>query len=126
MPKFTKFSGSEIISTIEYISRFLAQCGEASAEEPLLVRFFPLSLSGSAFTGFASLPPNSISGWADLEKKFHKYFFAGVTEMKLTDLTTIRQRAGESVTDYIQRFRDVRSRCYSLNLTDQQLTELAF
>ena len=46
--------------------------------------------------------------------------------MKLTDLTAIRQRAGESVTDYIQRFRDVRSRCYSLNLTDQQLAELAF
>ena len=65
---FTKFSGSENISTIEHISWFLVQCGEASAEDPLLVRFFPLSLSGSAFTWFASLPPNSISGWANLKK----------------------------------------------------------
>ena len=46
--------------------------------------------------------------------------------MKLSDLTTIRQRHDESVQDYIQRFRDMRNRCYSLALTDSQLADLAF
>ena len=62
---------------------------------------FPLSLFGLAFAWFSSLPPNSILIWADLEKQFHKYFFAGVHEMKLTDLTEVRQRIDEPVSNYI-------------------------
>ena len=46
--------------------------------------------------------------------------------MKLMDLTDVRQRNDEPVTDYIQRFRDVRSRCFSLSLNDGQLADLAF
>lgn len=109
VPDFSKFSGQDDVSTIEHVGQFLAQCGEAACEEALRVRFFPLSLSRSAFTWFASLLPNSIQGWADPEKQFHKYFFAGMHEMKLTDLTTVRQRNDESVSDYVQRFCDIRS-----------------
>jgi hypothetical protein len=64
--------------------------------------------------------------WADLEKQFHKYLFARVQEMKLTDLTTLKQRNGEPVPYFIQRFKDIRSRCYSLSLSDSQLAELSF
>ena len=46
--------------------------------------------------------------------------------MKITDLTMIKQRNVEAVTDYIQRFRDIRSRCFSLFLNDNRLAELAF
>lgn len=46
--------------------------------------------------------------------------------MRLTDLTALRQRNNESVPEFIQRFCDVRSRCYSLNLSDGQLAGLAF
>ena len=31
---------------------------------------------------------NSIANWADLEKKFHTYFYTGTGEKKITDLTT--------------------------------------
>jgi hypothetical protein len=61
-----------------------------------------------------------------LEKQFHKYFFAGLHEMRLTDLTALNQRNDESVHDYTQRFHDIRSRCYSLSLSDGQLDELVF
>lgn len=111
---------------IEHVGQFLAQCGEAACEEALRVRFFPLSLSGSAFTWLASLPQGSISGWADLEKKLHKYFFVGIHEMRLTDLTLLRQRNNESFSDFIHRLRDVRSRYYGISLTDGQMKELAF
>nr|BAI39940.1 hypothetical protein [Oryza sativa Indica Group] len=45
----------------------------------------------------------------------------GVHEMKLSDLTTIKQRHDEPVHEYIQRFREMRNKCYSLSLTDAQL-----
>ena len=111
---------------VEHISYFLIQSGDASAVDALRIRLFRLSLSGSAFAWFSSLPPNTIITWADLEKQFHRYFFEGVHKMKLTDLTTVRQRNEEPITDYIQRFRDVRSRCFNLSLSDGQLADLAF
>jgi hypothetical protein len=114
------------MSTYEHVSQFLAQCGEASAIDALRVRLFPLSLSGSTFTRFSSLPYNSVQSWANLEKQFHKYFYSANHEMKLSDLTAIMQRHDESVPDYIQRFKDMRNRYYSLGLTDSQLADIAF
>nr|ABA98801.1 retrotransposon protein, putative, unclassified [Oryza sativa Japonica Group] len=84
------------------------------------------SLILSAFTWFSSLPCGSISSWADLVKQFHIYFYSGVHEMKLSDLTAIKQRHDEPVHEYIQRFREMRNNCFSLSLTDAQLADLAF
>ena len=126
VPDFSKFSGQDGVSTYEHISRFLAQCGEASTVDALRVRLFRLSLSGSAFTWFSSLPYGSINSWVDLEKQFHSYFYSGVHEMKLSDLTAIKQRHNEPVHEYIQRFREMRNKCFSLSLTDSQLADLAF
>ena len=75
--EFAKFTGQDSTSTIEHISRYLTQLGEASVEDAHRVCFFSLSLSGPAFTWFSSLPVNSIANWADLEKKFHTYFYTG-------------------------------------------------
>ena len=63
---------------------------------------------------------------ADLEKQFQQFFYSGIEEMKLTDLTNLRQRNDESVATFIQRFRDVKNRCFSLVLFHQQLAEVAF
>ena len=49
-----------------------------------------------------------------------------MTELKLTNLTSLRQRNDESVAAFIQWFRDVKNRCYSLVLFDQQLADAAF
>jgi hypothetical protein len=81
VPDFLKFSRQDNVSTYEHVSRFLAQCGEASAVDALRVILFPLSLSGSTFTWFSSLPYNSVHGWANLEKQFHSYFYSGNHEM---------------------------------------------
>nr|ABF96791.1 retrotransposon protein, putative, unclassified, expressed [Oryza sativa Japonica Group] len=117
---FSKFSRQDSTSAYEHVSRFLAQCGEASAVDALRVRLFRLSLSGSAFTWFSSLPYGSINSWANLEKHFHSYFYSGVHEMKLSDLTAIKQRHDEPVHEYIQRFREMSNKCYNLSLTDAQ------
>jgi len=69
---FIMFSGQENKTTVEHISRFLIQCGDASEVDALRIRLFSLSLSGSPFVWFISLPPNSIIILANLEKQFHK------------------------------------------------------
>ena len=83
-------------------------------------------MSRSEFTWFISLPPNSIITWANIEKQFHKYFFAGVHGKKLTNLVKLRQRNDESVESFVQMLRDVNIKCYSLVLDDRQLSDLAF
>jgi hypothetical protein len=40
LPEFTKFNGSEGSSSIEHLSRYLAQLGMISVSDPLRVRFF--------------------------------------------------------------------------------------
>ena len=126
LPDFTKFSRQGEVSTVEHINRFIMQCGEAAQNDALKVLLFSMSLSGSAFTWFTTLPANSILFWADLEKQFHQFFYSGVCDMKLANLTNLRQRNNESVAAFIQRFRDAKNHCYSLVLSDQQLAEVAF
>jgi hypothetical protein len=63
---------------------------------------FPLLLSGTTFTWFTSLTPNSIFIWTQLEENFHKYFYSGDTELRLSHLTAIKQKHNEHAADYIR------------------------
>jgi hypothetical protein len=56
------------------VSQYLAQLGEESSIEALRVRLFSLSLIGTTFAWFSSLPAHSIYGWEPLEQKFHEHF----------------------------------------------------
>ena len=85
-----------------------------------------MSLSGAAFTWFISLPPNSVFTFADLEQKFHDYFFSGETELKLSHLTSVKQKIHEGVAEYIRRFRDTKNQCYNLIISKKDLAEFAF
>ena len=120
---FTKFSRQDDTSTMEHVNRFIIQCGEAANRDELRVRLLSSSLSGSAFTWFISLPPNSVITWAD---QFYKYFFSRVHDKKITDLVKLKQRNDESVESFVQRIREVKNKCYSLVLDDRQLADLAF
>jgi hypothetical protein len=65
--RFHKVLWQDDTSTVEHIAQYLMQLGEASANEAFRVRYFPLSLTGLAFTWFAYLPAQSISTLKDLE-----------------------------------------------------------
>jgi hypothetical protein len=124
--EFSKFSGEDGKTTLEHVGQFILQCGEASANDALKLRMFLLSLSGTAFTWFTSLAPNSIFTWAQLEQKFYEYFYYGDTELRLSHLTAIKQKHNESATEYIRRSRDTRNRCFNLNISDKDLAYLAY
>jgi hypothetical protein len=72
VPEVSKFSGKASKTTLEHVSQFILQRGEASANDVLKLRMFPLSLSDTTFTWFTSLTPNFIFTWAQLEQKFHE------------------------------------------------------
>jgi hypothetical protein len=82
VPEFAKFSGKDGKTTLEHVGQFILQCGKASANDVLKLRMFPLSLSDTIFTRFTSLAPNSIFTWAQLEQKFHEYFYYGNTKLR--------------------------------------------
>jgi hypothetical protein len=126
IPEFAKFLGDQGKNTHEHIGQFLAQLRELADTEAFRVRLFSLSLTGTAFAWYATLPPNSILSWGDLEQKFHDHFFSGDYELELVDSVALRQEKDESVSDYIRRFRDMRNQYFQIYLTDKQLAGIAF
>jgi hypothetical protein len=60
-----------------------------------------------------------------LEQKFHAHYFIGSNEKKLIDLTILRQKNNETPMEFIKRFRETKSMCFSLNLPDDQLAGMA-
>jgi hypothetical protein len=90
------------------------------------IRLVPLSLSGMAFSLFTSLMPNSIDVWPTMEQKFHNYFYNGEVELRLSDFTTVGHRHGETVPEYLKRFRETRNRCYELTIGEKDHADLAF
>jgi hypothetical protein len=97
-----------------------------SSVEALCVRLFSLSLTGTAFAWFSSVPAYSIYGWEPLEQKFHEHFYSGTSEAKLADLTSVRQTHDESVLDYFKRFKETKNRCFNLTISKKDLADLAF
>jgi hypothetical protein len=61
------------------------------------IRIFLLSLTRVGFNWFSSLPLNSIDSWVSLEQKFHDYFYNGEVELRLSDLTSVRQKYIETI-----------------------------
>ena len=88
------------------------------------MRLFPLSLTGTTFSWFSSLPHGSIRLWSQLEQKFHDHFYSGDNELKLSHLTLVKQKHDESVSDYVKRFRETKNRCFSLVITERDLANL--
>ena len=123
---FSKFSGNDSTTTIEHVSRYLAQLGPAASADHMKIRLFSLSLTEPAFVWYTTLALGSIITWKQLEEQFHAHFFIGSNEATLTDLANNRQLDGESVSQYIQRFCEIKNRCYLLQLSERNLAELAY
>jgi hypothetical protein len=80
-----------------------------SVSDPLRVRFFLQSLTGPAFGWYTSLGPDSIRTWKQLEEQFHIQYHSEAVEAGIADLAQVHQKRGETVAEYIQRFREVKN-----------------
>ncbi|KAK1663793.1 hypothetical protein QYE76_051952 [Lolium multiflorum] len=63
--------------------------------------------------------------WKQLEERFHEQYHSEASEAGIADLAQVRQKRGETVAEYIQRFRTVRNRCYSVHVSEKEAVELA-
>lgn len=96
LPEFTKFNGSEGASSIKHITRYLTQLGTISVWDPLRVRFFALSLIGSAFAWYTSIGADSIQAWKHLEDQFHIQYHSEVAKAGIAELAQVWQKRGET------------------------------
>jgi hypothetical protein len=126
VPDFSKFNGDDTKTTYEHIGQFLAQVNDLGITDVHRIRLFPLSLSATAFSWFTSLASGSIEMWPMLEQRFHEYFYNREVELRLSDLTTIRQKYNETSSEYIRWFRETRNKCYNLTIGGKYLADLAF
>jgi hypothetical protein len=126
VPDLAKFTGDDDKTTYEHIGQFLAQVNDVGITDVHKIRMFPLSLTGVAFNWSTSLPPNSIDSWVSLEQKFHDYFYSGEVELRISDLTSLRQKYTKTISDYLRQFREVRNRCYNLTTAEKNLADPTF
>ncbi|CAJ2657404.1 unnamed protein product [Trifolium pratense] len=124
VPKYTKFAGDTNESTVEHIARYLAESGNLANNENLRMKYFPNSLTKNAFTWFTTLPPNLIHSWAQLERIFHEQFYMGQTKISLKELASVKRNNQESIDDYLNRFRLLKSRCFT-QVPEHELVEMA-
>jgi hypothetical protein len=66
-----------------------------------------------------------IRTWKQLEDQFHIQYHSEAVEAGIADLAQVRQKRGETMAEYIQRFREVKNRCYSINISEKEAVELA-
>nr|KYP64189.1 hypothetical protein KK1_018779 [Cajanus cajan] len=123
VPKFSKFAGELGESSVEHIARYLVKCGDLVSNEHLKMKYFPSSLTKHAFTWFTTLQPNSIITWTQLERSFHDHFFRGEMKVSIVDLMNVKRQHNESLDDYLNRFRQLKSRCYT-NILEHELVKI--
>jgi hypothetical protein len=93
VPNFYEFSGEGSKTAVEHTRLYLAQLGNAGREDYMRIRNFPLSLTGTAFAWFTSLPECIVGSWIELEELFYEYF--GKTNVKKP--ITIRSSAKQGL-----------------------------
>ncbi|CAB4269365.1 unnamed protein product [Prunus armeniaca] len=121
-PKFKLFEG--VAEPIEHIYHFQQQMVLESEDEALLCKLFPSSLSRSALTWFRQLKPKSIGSFNELCEAFISQYVCNQRRKKdITALFSIKQKAGESLKDYLKRFKEEIS---TLETYDSHTVSLAF
>jgi hypothetical protein len=55
----------------------------------------------------------------------HIHCHSEAAKAGITNLTQVRQKRGETIAEYIQRFREVKNSCYSTRITEKEAVELA-
>jgi len=88
------------------------------------LKFFPNSLTKNAFIWFTTLAPHSIQHWTQLESLFYEQFYIGQSKISLKELESVRRQSTDSVEDYLNRFRLLKTRCFT-QVPEHELVEMA-
>ena len=81
------------------------------------------TIKGVTFEWFIKLPAGSVKTWADLEKLFLARFFEDDTEISVSTLLAAKQKKGESIKTFVERFPSI-ALCYPNGMTQSTLVEM--
>src|SRR5438270_2487401 len=103
VPTLHSFDGTKLAS--QHVYHFKSLTGSVSNSEAVMTRLFIGTLQGVAFEWFKRLRPGSIKSWSDVERKFLHRFPDCDVEVSSFSLASTKQKDGEPIRDYIERFR---------------------
>jgi hypothetical protein len=121
-PNFAKFKGTG--DPVQHVNHFVATCGDIAHNQSLLLRQFSRSLEGIAFTWYAEQRPGTFLTWNQMKTAFMDRFGFGITDkITLRQLSEIKPNQGESISRFIQRWRNQSIKCEQ-QLNQDQAVEL--
>jgi len=101
----------------DHVNIYKTQMSLYTSDSSVLCRVFPTSLKGGALSWFTRLLPNSVDCFKTLLSKFGTQFATSrpyyLTSIALID---IRQKKGESLQTFMERFGKLSSKIRNLNL----------
>nr|GEX30719.1 reverse transcriptase domain-containing protein [Tanacetum cinerariifolium] len=93
----------------DFMERFKIEIGPAQVERwamPTWCHMFNSTLIGAARVWFDELPPESIDGYKDMKAAFLSYFMQQKKCVKdLVEIHNIKQQDGETIEDFMERFK---------------------
>ncbi|GJX92969.1 retrovirus-related pol polyprotein from transposon TNT 1-94 [Tanacetum coccineum] len=119
------FSGSEHEDANEHIKKVLEIVDlfhiPKVTQDQIMLRAFPVSLTGVASRWLRNQPPGSITTWEILKTKFlNKYYPPTRTAKKIEEINNFQQEPDESLFRAWERFKELLMKCHQHYLTDMQ------
>ncbi|GKD18392.1 hypothetical protein Tco_1207550 [Tanacetum coccineum] len=119
------FSGSDNEDANEHIEKVLKIVDlfhvSNITEDQLMLRVFPISLTGAASRWLRNEPTSSIKTWEDFKTKFlKKYCPPGRTAKKMEEINNFQQEPDETIYQAWERFKELLMKCPQHYLTGMQ------
>ncbi|GJS09658.1 hypothetical protein Tco_0366454 [Tanacetum coccineum] len=119
------FSGSEHEDENEHIEKVLEIVDlfhiPKLTQDQIMLRAFPVSLTGAASRWLRNQPLGSITTWEVLKTKFlNKYYLPARTAKKMEEINNFQQEPDESLFRAWERFKELLMKCPQHYLTDMQ------
>ncbi|GKC09319.1 hypothetical protein Tco_1000929 [Tanacetum coccineum] len=119
------FSGSDHEDANEHIEKVLEIIDlfhiPNITQDQVMLRVFPMSLTGAASRWLRNKPSGSIKTWEDLKAKFlSKYCLPARTAKKMEDINNFQQEPDETLYQAWERFKELLMKCPQHYLTEIQ------
>ena len=99
-------------------------CQEVAYNDVFLMHLFPKSLAGPTLEWFYRIPYGIVSTFTQLSEAFvAQYAHLVETELSVVDLVHTKQKGGESLADYLQRWQTLTTRI-SCTLPERHLVKM--
>jgi hypothetical protein len=94
-----------MVNPAEFLQIYSTSIFAAGKNEAIMANYFPIALTGTAWSWLMNLPEGTLDSWLEPCRQFTTNFEnAYARSSNETDLHAIEQRLGESLRSFIQRF----------------------